>query len=64
MKSTAKLVGSKIYSDLKFANKVQTCSKTNDPLELLIKNNWKPCMAVLGANGIPKCDSAGNVLRK
>ena len=42
MKSTAKLIGKKIYTDLKFANKVQTCSKTNDPLELIIKNNWKP----------------------
>jgi len=63
MKSTSKLIGNKIYSDLKFANKVQTWSKTNDPFELILKNTWKPWLAVLGASGIPKCKDAGNVLR-
>jgi len=28
--STANLIGSKIFSELKFTNKVQTFSKTND----------------------------------
>ena len=34
-----------------------------DTTKLLLRNYWEPCLAVLGANGIPSCKEAGNVLR-
>lgn len=34
-----------------------------DAYKLLLRNYWEPCMAVVGMNGIPSCNEAGNVLR-
>lgn len=31
--------------------------------ELLLNNFWKPCLAIVGANGLPPMPVAGNVLR-
>ena len=36
---------------------------SNDPLELLLNNNWRPTLSVTGADGLPAFRSAGNVLR-
>ena len=36
---------------------------SNDPFELLLNNTWRPTLSVTGADGLPSCQSAGNVLR-
>ncbi|HEX5649786.1 MAG TPA: M20 family metallopeptidase [Steroidobacteraceae bacterium] len=36
---------------------------SNDPLELLLNNTWRPTLSVTGAEGMPAFHSAGNVLR-
>ena len=36
---------------------------SNDPLDLLLNNTWRPTLSVTGADGIPPFQSAGNVLR-
>ncbi len=36
---------------------------SNDPYELLLNNTWRPTLSVTGADGLPACRSAGNVLR-
>jgi acetylornithine deacetylase/succinyl-diaminopimelate desuccinylase-like protein len=36
---------------------------SNDPLELLLNNTWRPTLSVTGAEGLPAMQSAGNVLR-
>jgi acetylornithine deacetylase/succinyl-diaminopimelate desuccinylase-like protein len=36
---------------------------SNDPLDLLLNNTWRPTLSVTGAEGIPAFSSAGNVLR-
>ena len=36
---------------------------SNDPLELLLNNTWRPTLSVTGAEGLPAFQSAGNVLR-
>jgi acetylornithine deacetylase/succinyl-diaminopimelate desuccinylase-like protein len=36
---------------------------SNDPLELLLNNTWRPTLSVTGVEGIPEFRSAGNVLR-
>ena len=32
--------------------------------ELCLANTWEPCLTVTGADGLPSCAAAGNVLRK
>jgi acetylornithine deacetylase/succinyl-diaminopimelate desuccinylase-like protein len=36
---------------------------TCDPTELLLNNTWQPTLCVVGQDGIPALNSAGNVLR-
>jgi acetylornithine deacetylase/succinyl-diaminopimelate desuccinylase-like protein len=36
---------------------------SNDPLELVLNNTWRPTLSVTGADGLPPFRSAGNVLR-
>src|SRR6185369_15548835 len=36
---------------------------TNDPVEALLNNTWRPALAVTGVDGIPAIADAGNVLR-
>ena len=37
--------------------------QVNDPLDIFITMNLKPSLSVIGADGIPPIESAGNVLR-
>ena len=34
-----------------------------DPVEVVLNGNWRPALAVIGANGFPSTADAGNVLR-
>ncbi len=36
---------------------------TEDPVEALLNNTWRPALAVTGADGLPAVADAGNVLR-
>jgi acetylornithine deacetylase/succinyl-diaminopimelate desuccinylase-like protein len=36
---------------------------TDDPVEQVLNNTWRPTLAVVGAEGLPPLASAGNVLR-
>jgi acetylornithine deacetylase/succinyl-diaminopimelate desuccinylase-like protein len=36
---------------------------TDDPAELLLNATWRPAVEVIGADGLPPIDQAGNVLR-
>ena len=36
---------------------------TTDPAQQLINHTWKPMLEITGADGLPPCDRAGNVLR-
>ncbi len=35
----------------------------DDPLELLLNNTWRPTMCVVGQDGLPSVEKAGNVMR-
>jgi len=37
---------------------------TDDELELVLNNSWRPTLSVIGADGFPKPADAGNVLRE
>ena len=36
---------------------------SEDVVEILLNNTWRPCLAITGWDGIPTMDKAGNVLR-
>ena len=40
-----------------------THAQAETAFEALLTNTWKPSMCVVGADGLPPCDNAGNVLR-
>jgi acetylornithine deacetylase/succinyl-diaminopimelate desuccinylase-like protein len=50
------LNGIQFYKDTK--------SMSNDAVELILNNTWRPALTILGANGFPQLDKAGNVLRQ
>lgn len=60
-KKIVKLMGKKIYSDFPWADKVEPMTK--NLTKLLQQFTWEPCLAVLGADGLPPIKEAGNVLR-
>ena len=62
LKSLEKLMGTKAVDSFKLLDKAQPVS--SDPFELKLNRAWKPALMVLGANGMPPLESAGNVLRK
>jgi acetylornithine deacetylase/succinyl-diaminopimelate desuccinylase-like protein len=58
--AAAGVLGGSVAGKMPFAQGVQPVS--NDPVELLINNSWRPTLAVTGADGLPPVVSAGNVL--
>jgi acetylornithine deacetylase/succinyl-diaminopimelate desuccinylase-like protein len=57
----AEVLGPQIYRRLPFAGAMQPLSL--DPLELVLNRSWRPALAVVGAEGLPPLERAGNVLR-
>lgn len=57
---TAQVLGDSVYSEYPYAG--NTKPVTTDIPELLISKGLKPTMTVIGANGIPPIQGAGNVL--
>jgi acetylornithine deacetylase/succinyl-diaminopimelate desuccinylase-like protein len=59
--AAAQVLGATVGSKFPLVPGMQTVS--NDPLELLLNNTWRPTLSVTGAEGLPPFQSAGNVLR-
>ncbi len=60
-KAAATVLGDSIYRKFPLMPGMRCVS--NDPLELLLNNTWRPTLSVTGMEGIPAFRSAGNVLR-
>jgi len=60
-RATAEVLGNSVFERFAWAGNTRPLSQ--DPLELLLNNTWRPTLCVTGAAGIPNLDSAGNVLR-
>ena len=60
IRTAAAVLGDSIAHKLPFAPGVEALS--NDPVELLLANTWRPSLAITGAEGLPPLASAGNVL--
>ncbi|HEX9208618.1 MAG TPA: M20 family metallopeptidase [Steroidobacteraceae bacterium] len=59
--AAAQVLGTTVSSKFPFVPGMHPVS--NDPLELLLNNTWRPTLSVTGAEGLPAFQSAGNVLR-
>eukprot|EP01114_Cavostelium_apophysatum_P014772 TRINITY_DN3913_c0_g1_i1.p1 TRINITY_DN3913_c0_g1~~TRINITY_DN3913_c0_g1_i1.p1 ORF type:complete len:508 (-),score=105.19 TRINITY_DN3913_c0_g1_i1:34-1464(-) len=60
-KQTASFLGDVVWNEKPFVPGARAVSSDNS--ELVLNRTWKPQLAVIGANGLPSCTTAGNVLR-
>ena len=59
--ATAAILGAEVYKELPFAGGTRPIS--TDPTEMLLNSTWRPALTIIGADGLPAADNAGNVLR-
>ncbi|MEE9423486.1 MAG: M20 family metallopeptidase [Methylococcales bacterium] len=57
----AEVIGKQSY--LRFPLTGNALPVTSDLTELVLNRTWRPALAVVGANGLPAIENAGNVLR-
>ncbi|GIT41602.1 MAG: hypothetical protein Ct9H300mP10_06120 [Methanobacteriota archaeon] len=50
-----------MWDDLPVVDGMQP--QTPGAAEMMLNMNWRPCMSVIGADGMPPIQTAGNVLR-
>jgi acetylornithine deacetylase/succinyl-diaminopimelate desuccinylase-like protein len=58
-RATAQVLGDRLFHKLKFAGATEPLS--NDLVELVLNNTWRPTLSVIGAEGLPAARTAGNV---
>jgi acetylornithine deacetylase/succinyl-diaminopimelate desuccinylase-like protein len=61
LKGTADVLDGPLASAMPFLDGARPV--TDDPAQQLINHTWKPMLEITGADGLPPCDRAGNVLR-
>ncbi len=61
LKETAEVLEKTLAEVMPFLDGVDPV--TTDPAQQLINHTWKPMLEITGADGLPPCDRAGNVLR-
>lgn len=59
-KACAKIEGDAVFSRMPFAGKTGPMGKS--PVELVLNRTWRPQLSVIGFDGYPKPEAAGNVL--
>ncbi len=57
--TAAKVLGKSIFQDLPFVQGVQP--ESDSLQELILRRTWKPALSVIGCDGIPAIENAGNV---
>ena len=60
-KIAADVIGEKSYSRFPFIDKAEPI--TYDLTDLVLNRTWRPALSVIGADGLPSVEDAGNVLR-
>ncbi|HVP84447.1 MAG TPA: M20 family metallopeptidase [Rhizomicrobium sp.] len=60
VKQSAKVLGDAVYSKMPFAGGTKPMS--GDLTELVLNRTWRPQLAVIGVDGYPAPENAGNVL--
>lgn len=57
----AEVLGEEVWSKFPFTPGTRPVS--HDPVELVLQRTWRPTLSIVGMDGIPSTQSAGNVLR-
>jgi acetylornithine deacetylase/succinyl-diaminopimelate desuccinylase-like protein len=57
----AEVLGRAVYTKFPLAGSTRPIS--DDPLELILNRTWRPALSVVGAEGLPPAENAGNVQR-
>jgi len=57
----ATVLGTQTYDQFPWMPGMQPMA--SDPAELVLNRTWRPALSVIGAEGLPTIDNAGNVLR-
>ena len=57
----ADVLGDTVWTEFPFLEGVSP--QVTDPVEVILNGNWRPCVAIVGVDGIPSIANAGNVLR-
>ena len=60
-RNAAAMMGNEVFN--RFPFKEQTEPVQNDPAELILNRSWRPALTIIGADGLPDIQSAGNVMR-
>lgn len=60
-RTAATMLGDVMHTRFPFADNTRPVS--SDPVELILNRSWRPALSVIGADGLPPIQSAGNVLR-
>ncbi len=60
-KIAADVIGEKSYSRVPFVDDAEPI--THDLTDLVLNRTWRPALSVIGADGLPSVEDAGNVLR-
>jgi len=55
------ILGNEVVEEFPWNENMQP--STNDNVEGVLRRSWKPALSVVGADGLPPSDNAGNVLR-
>jgi acetylornithine deacetylase/succinyl-diaminopimelate desuccinylase-like protein len=59
--AAARVLGATVHAKFPLVAGMHPVS--NDPMDLLLNNTWRPTLSVTGAEGLPPFGGAGNVLR-
>ncbi len=59
--AAAAVLGRSVYTKFPLAGGTRPMS--DDPMELILNRTWRPALSVVGAEGLPPAENAGNVQR-
>jgi len=64
-RSAAAMIGDDIFKRFPFKVHAEESTQAilDDPAELILNRSWRPALTVIGADGLPDIQSAGNVMR-
>lgn len=61
VKTMVDVLGNKVYNTIPWAGDAGPI--TDDKVEMVLNNTWRPMLSVVGADGLPAVKEGGNVLR-
>lgn len=61
VQAMVEVLGDEIFNTLPW--KDDACPITDDKVEIVLNNTWRPMLSVVGADGLPAVKDGGNVLR-